>query len=125
MRPVRVVVAIRPRLMRELLLMTIAGHPEIEIVAEIQEETDIANAVDGQEPDFLIVTLGDSDQLPAHCHRLLRRHPDMKILAMAPDRNSSVFYWASFDIHSLPVEASEAGVLGTLLGNSKSIGEQA
>ena len=125
MRPVRVVVAIRPRLMRELLLMTIAGHPEIEIVAEIQEETDVANVVDGQEPDFLIVTLGDSDQLPPHCHALLRRHPDMKILAMAPDRNSSVFYWASFDIHSLPVEASEAGVLGTLLGNLKSIGGQA
>jgi DNA-binding NarL/FixJ family response regulator len=122
MRPVRVVVAIRPRLMRELLLMTIAGHSEIEIVAEIQDESEVAGVVDAAEPDFLIVTLGDSDQLPSHCHVLLRRHPDMKILAMAPDRNSSIFYWASFDIHSVPVEASEAGVLGTLLGDSKSIG---
>jgi DNA-binding NarL/FixJ family response regulator len=122
MRPVRVVVAIRPRLMRELLLMTIAGHSEIEIVAEIQDESEVAGVVDTAEPDFLIVTLGDSDQLPPHCHALLRRHPDMKILALAPDRNSSVFYWVSFDIHSVPVEASEAGVLETLLGNSESIG---
>jgi hypothetical protein len=38
----------------------------------------------------------------------------MKILALAPERNSSIFYWGSFDIHESSVEASEAGILSAL-----------
>ena len=40
--PIRVVVANRPRLMRELVLETIIDQPDIEIVAEIQNEDEIA-----------------------------------------------------------------------------------
>lgn len=125
MRPIRVVVANRPRLMRELLLSTITEQPDIEIVAEIQDEAEIPKVVDATGPDFLIVALGESDQLPATYDALLRRHPQMKILAVAPDRNSSVFYWASFDIHATSVEASEAGILGTLRCKTKLVGGQA
>lgn len=125
MRPIRVVVANRPRLMRELLLSTITEQPDIEIVAEIQDEAEIPKVVDATGPDFLIVALGESDQLPAAYDALLRRHPQMKILAVAPDRNSSVFYWASFDIHAKTVEASEAGILGTLRCKTKLVGGQA
>jgi DNA-binding NarL/FixJ family response regulator len=126
MRPIRVVVANRPRLMRELLLSTITEQPDIVIVAEIQDEEQIPTVVDGTRPDFLIVALGDSDQLPQDYGALLRRHPDMKILAVAPERNSSVFYWGSFDIHAKPVEASEAGILETLRCKSEfAVGGQA
>jgi hypothetical protein len=38
----------------------------------------------------------------------------MRILALAPERNLSVYYWASLDIHADRVEASEQGVLGAL-----------
>jgi DNA-binding NarL/FixJ family response regulator len=111
--------------MRELLLSTITEQPDIEIVAEIQDEAEIPKVVDATGPDFLIVALGESDQLPATYDALLRRHPQMKILAVAPDRNSSVFYWASFDIHATSVEASEAGILGTLRCKTKLVGGQA
>ena len=50
----------------------------------------------------------------ALCDTLLLRHPRMKILALAPERNVSIFFWASFDIHSSQVEASQAGILSTL-----------
>jgi hypothetical protein len=46
----------------------------------------------------------------------------MKILALAPERNSSIFYWASFDIHSSQVEASEAGLLSTLRRKNQYVG---
>ena len=125
MQPIRVAVANRPRLMRELLLSAIVEQPDIEIVAEIQDEEQIPAVVEEKRPDFLIVALGDSDQLPASYNSLLRRHPQMKILAVAPERNSSVFYWASFDIHAKPVEASEAGILSTLRRKMKFAGGQA
>jgi DNA-binding NarL/FixJ family response regulator len=112
--PIRVVVANRPRLMRELVLETIVEQPDIEIVAEIQNEGEIAQVVDETHPDFLIIALDDFGERPAICEVLLRRYPDLKILALAPERNISTFFWASFDIHCSPVEASEAGILSTL-----------
>ena len=112
--PIRVAVANQPRLMRELVLETITEHPDIEIVAEIENEAEIAQVVDGTHPDFLIIALDELGERPAICEILLRRYPQLKILALAPERNLSTFFWASFDIHSSPVEASEAGILSTL-----------
>jgi chemotaxis response regulator CheB len=111
---IRVVVANRPRLMRELVVETISEQPDIEIIAEIQDEDKIVDAVEEKHPDFLIIALNESDQRPPLCDILLRRYPEMKILALAPERNSSIFYWGSFDIHETSVEASEAGILSAL-----------
>jgi len=111
---IRVVVANRPRLMRELILASIIEQPDIEVVEEIKDEDGIADAVERVRPDFLIIALDESDQRPPICDILLRRYPEMKILALAPERNSSIFYWGSFDIHERSVEASEAGILSAL-----------
>jgi hypothetical protein len=117
--PIRVIVANRPRLMRELVLEAIAEQPDIEILAEIQNEPDISKIVDETRPDFLIIALDESNVRPVICDALLRRFPEMKILALAPERNSCMFFWASFDIYSSPVEASEAGILSTLRGKGQ------
>jgi len=108
--------------MRELVLETIIEQPDIEIVAEIQNEDEILDVVEGTHPDFLIIALDGSDQRPPLCDILLRRYPEMKILALAPERNSSIFFWASFDIHSNPVEASEAGLLSALRRKTQFVG---
>jgi chemotaxis response regulator CheB len=118
---IRVVVANRPRLMRELVVETISEQPDIEIIAEIQDEDKIVDAVEEKHPDFLIIALNESDQRPPLCDILLRRYPEMKILALAPERNSSIFYWGSFDIHESSVEASEAGILSALRRKGKQI----
>jgi DNA-binding NarL/FixJ family response regulator len=120
--PTRVVVANQPRLMRELVVETIFEQSDIEIVAEIQHEDEIVGIVEGTHPDILIITLDQPDQRPPLCDTLLRRYPQMKILALAPERNSSVFYWASFDIHSSEVEASQAGLLSTLRRKNEYLG---
>lgn len=112
--PIRVLVANRPRLMRELVLETINEQPDIEVVMEVKNEDEIADAVEGTQPDFLIIALDDPNERPSLCDDLLRRHPKMKILALAPEQNSCIFYWSSLNIHEISVEASEAGILGTL-----------
>jgi chemotaxis response regulator CheB len=119
---IRVVVANQPRLMRELVLETIIEQPDIEIVAEIQDENKIVSIVEGTRPDFLIIALDETNRRPALCDTLLRRYPEMKILALAPERNCSIFYWGSFNIHSSQVEASEAGLLSTLRRKSEYVG---
>lgn len=122
MKPTRVLIANRPRLMRELLMATISDQPDIEIVGEIQEESAIGNAVDQTKPDFLIVALDRHDRLPNFCQSILQGHPEIKIIAIAADRNSTVFYWASLRIESHQIEASEAGVLGALRGKVQPVG---
>lgn len=121
MKPVRVLVANRPRLMRELVVASISEQPDIEVIGEIEEEAGILGAVNEMRPDFLIVALDRHDALPAFCQPVLRDHPYVKIIAIAPDRNTTVFYWASLKVQSNPIEASETGVLNALRGITQSV----
>jgi DNA-binding NarL/FixJ family response regulator len=114
MKKVRVLVANRPRLMRDLIRETIGVQPDIEVTGEIGEESQILDAMEQTKPDFLIITLGDSDERPAICDSVLARHPEVRVLAIAPDRNSTIYYWVSPEIHSAPIETSEGGVLSAL-----------
>jgi len=121
-KPIRVLVAIRPRLMRELILNTFADQPDIEIVGEVADEADVPAAVDSALPDFLVLSQDSTGQRPSICDLVLRQHPELRIVAVAPDRNYSVHYWVSFDIHCHDVEASEEGILGVLRRKADSLG---
>lgn len=116
---VRVLVANQPRLMRELVLATLFDQPDIDVVGEVVNEAAILSKVEEHRPDFLIVSLDKSGARPKVCDTLLANFPGLKILALAPERNSGVFYWASLDIHSSDVEASEEGMLGALRGGAQ------
>lgn len=120
MSSIRVLVANRPRLIRELVMATISDQPDIEIVGEVEDESEVLDAVEKARPDFLIVALDKSNRLPSFCESILHEHPDLRVIAIAPDRNSSIFYWASFHVQANPIEASEAGILGTLRGKKQS-----
>ncbi len=114
MKRVRVLVAIRPRLMRELLMATIADQPDIEIVGEIGEEGELAAVVEQVRPDVLIVAMDEPEQRLGQCGFLLGRYPQMRILALAPEQNRALFYWAIIDIRTKPLESSEAGILSAV-----------
>jgi DNA-binding NarL/FixJ family response regulator len=121
---IRVLVANRPRLMRELILTTFADQPDIEIVGEVTDEADIPDSVDRTLPDFLVISQDKLGRRPSVCDVVLHQHPELKIIAVAPDQNYSVHYWVSFDIRSRDVEASEEGILEVLRSKSKAIGSQ-
>jgi AmiR/NasT family two-component response regulator len=113
-RPVRVLVANRPKLMRELIVSTLADEPGVEIVGEIADEAEIAERVSEVRPDLLVIALDDPSKRPQLCDTLLRDCPKLRIIAVASQENCSVFYWASFDIHSSEIEASEQGILNAV-----------
>jgi chemotaxis response regulator CheB len=118
MKSIRVLVANHPRLIRELVAATISDQPDIEVVGELQQENELENAVNHTHPDVLIVALDKFNQLPVVCESILRNHPGLRVIAIASDRNSSMFYRASLHIESNQIEASEAGVLGAIRGIS-------
>lgn len=100
--------------MRELVVATIVDQPDIEIVGETANEAEITEYVDRTRPDFLIIALEHPEVRPGLCGFLLGRYPQMKILAVAPEQNIGLFFWAIVDIRSRQVQSSQDAILNTL-----------
>jgi chemotaxis response regulator CheB len=112
--PIRVLVANHPRLMRETILTTFADQPDIEIVGEVTDESEIMECVRRTLPNFVVIALDQPGRRPSVCDELLREHPEVRVIAVAPANNYIVYYWASLDIHSSNIEASEDGMLNVV-----------
>jgi chemotaxis response regulator CheB len=111
---IRVLVANRPRLMRETILAMFADQPDIEIVGEVDDDSEIIECVKRTLPNFVVIALDQPGRRPRVCDDLLREHPDVRVIAVAPAENYIVYYWVSLDIHSSNIEASEDGMLSAL-----------
>jgi DNA-binding NarL/FixJ family response regulator len=122
-RQIRVLVANSPRLMREIIIETFAEQPDIAIVGEVAEDSEIVERVEETRPDFLFIALDDPKKRPALCDTILRLHPDVNIIAVSAQVNSTVRYWASFDIHSDVMEASEQAILEVMRAKGATTGE--
>lgn len=109
--PVRVLVANRPRLLREMVLTALAEQSGIDVVGEADDERDVPALVAKTQPDFLLIAMDEERRRPRLCDLLLRQFPTLRIIAVAPHSNLGIFYWASFEIHSATLEASEEGLL--------------
>jgi DNA-binding NarL/FixJ family response regulator len=119
MKLIRVLVANQPRLMRELVLATMSDQPDIEVVGQVDQDAAVLAAVESTAPDFLIVALDSSDQLPKPFVEMLVTHPRLKILGIAPNRDATICYWLSMEIRSNRVESSEEGMLGAVRGGAQ------
>ncbi len=109
---IRVLVANHPRLMREIVLTTFADQPDIEIVGEVADESDISASVNKTLPNVVVIALDQPGIRPRICDELLREHPEVRIIAVSSEENHIVYYWASLEIFSNNIEASEEGILG-------------
>ena len=114
MQKIRVLVANRPRLMRELVLATVADQPDIEVIGEAENDRDITELVERTRPECLIIALEDPEERPGLCGFLLGRYPTMRILAVGSGQENSIFFWAFVDIRSQQVQTSEEGILGAV-----------
>jgi len=56
-KPNGILVANRPRLMRETTLSTFADQPNIEIVGEVEQESEIFESVRQTMPNFVVIAL--------------------------------------------------------------------
>ena len=113
-RLIRVLVADRLRLMREVIVATFADQPDIEVVGEVQEENEILTRVQETRPDFVFIGVDNPDRRPPVCEALLRLHPNVNVMAVGARSNHIVCYWASYNIHSSPLESSEQAILAAV-----------
>jgi chemotaxis response regulator CheB len=110
----RVLMANRPKLMREVILAALADQPGVEIVGEVSDESEILPQVQATLPDLLVIALDENELRPPICDRLLREHPGLRIIAVASRNNRTLYFWASFDIHCADIETSLAGIMSVV-----------
>lgn len=110
----RVLMANRPKLMREVILAALADQPGVEIVGEVSDESEILLQVQATLPDLLVIALDENELRPPICDRLLREHPELRIIAVAPRKDRTLYFWASFDIHCADIETSLAGIMSVV-----------
>jgi AmiR/NasT family two-component response regulator len=121
---IRVLVANRPRLLRELVLSTLSEQEGISIVGEVENELDVPSLVAQMRPDFLLIALDESKRRPPLCDQLLKKFPALRIIAVAPNTNIGIFYWASMEIHSTTMETSEEALLEVMRGKTTRAGRE-
>ncbi|MBZ5682399.1 MAG: hypothetical protein LAO24_20090 [Acidobacteriia bacterium] len=95
-------------------MTTIADQPDIEIVGEVEDGGDLIEVVEQVRPDVLILAMDEPEKRLGQCGFLLGRYPQMRIVALAPEQNRAIFYWAIIDIRTKPMESSEAGILNAV-----------
>jgi AmiR/NasT family two-component response regulator len=100
--------------MRELVMATISDQPDIEVVGEVPDGGDLTEMVEQVQPDVLILAMDEPEKRLGQCGFLLGRYPQMRILALAPEQNVGIFFWAIVDIRTKPLESSEAGILNAV-----------
>jgi DNA-binding NarL/FixJ family response regulator len=115
-RAIRILVANQPRLMRELIVDTLTDQPDMEIVGQVANDAEIPGEVAKNLPDLVVISMDESGKRPAICDSILQKHPEVRIIAVAFQKNRSVFYWATFRIHSSEIESSEEGILNAARG---------
>ncbi len=95
-------------------MATIADQSDIELVGEVRNESELTEIVEQVQPDVLIIAMDEPEKRLGQCGFLLGRHPEMRILALAPEQNRGIFYWAVVDIRTKVLESSEAGILSAV-----------
>jgi DNA-binding NarL/FixJ family response regulator len=116
---IRVAMANQPRLMRELIAMSLAGEEDVQVVADITDEGEISRVIEETTPDFLIVSLDSRRFGPSAREDMLQRHPEMKIMALAGDGNSFTLFSASDGIRSMTYKGPEAEILNVIRSSSR------
>lgn len=96
------------------MLATITDQPDITIVGEVSNASELAAAIEESQRDALILELDEIEKGIAQCGFLLGRYPQMRILALAPEENRRTIYWATVDLRTKPREKSESGILSAL-----------
>ena len=94
-----------------MVMSALAEQEGIDVVGEADDERDVPEMVARTKPDFLLIGMEEGRRRPRICDVLLKQYPSLCIIAVAQSSNVGIFYWASFEIHSATLEASEEGLL--------------
>jgi chemotaxis response regulator CheB len=93
--PIRIILAMETRLLREMLRRAISKSPHMEVVREVSGGTDLPSMVKETKADWVLILLRSDGKLPLAAKRLLEEQPSVSIIALAPDGGEVRLAWAN------------------------------
>ena len=81
----RIILANKPRLLREMLERVLAKVDDLEIAGQAMNLAELLWLVEQMEPEWVIVSLTDHGNIPGTVKSLLNRYPAVYILGIALD----------------------------------------
>jgi DNA-binding NarL/FixJ family response regulator len=94
MRKIKVLLAIQPRMLLEVVRHTIERQPDMEVVRELIHPIGLLFALRATEADMVIATRGDSDREPGLGNALLAIYPRLKIMILSATGDTAFLYKA-------------------------------
>ena len=91
--PSRVILAVKTRLLREMLSHAINRSPYVHIVGEAQDGMDLLSMVQRKEAEWVIMSLQPGSKLPKDAGMLLAAQPSVSILGITPDGSRVRMGW--------------------------------
>ncbi|KRT70245.1 MAG: chemotaxis-specific methylesterase, two-component system, chemotaxis family, response regulator CheB [candidate division NC10 bacterium CSP1-5] len=84
MKKIKILLANRPRMLREVVREIIEAQPDMEVVGEVPDPVELLVAVKDTVADAVILDLEDSEE-PGLASHLLAGYPNLTIVGLAPN----------------------------------------
>jgi DNA-binding NarL/FixJ family response regulator len=78
-----ILLANRPRMLRELMHQLLRRIPQTRFVFEFTDEDELSELLDAVHAQWLVISLEVDGSLPAGIEEIMLRHPDLEVLAMS------------------------------------------
>jgi DNA-binding NarL/FixJ family response regulator len=91
-RPVRVLLANKPRALRTRLARLLRLQSDIEVVGTVLDPIGLLSAVEETQAAVVVVTLPASGEIPGICSHLFYEYPQLLILALSATQSRAYVY---------------------------------
>ena len=110
---IKVLLANRPRMHREMVAELVREQLDMEMKGEVLDPVELLLAVAETRADVVVLDLPQPDKEPGICSHLLAEYPDLLILALASDLDSGFLYQRALGKTQLP-QVSQKEILAAI-----------
>ncbi len=113
MRKIIVLLAIRPRMLSEVIRNMVERQPDMEVARELIDPIGLLFAIRATKAEVVIITPADLDREPRIGNSLLAAYPQLKIIALSAAGNTAFLYGAGSPKQRID-DVGEEAILDTI-----------
>ena len=111
---IKVLLAIRPRMLAEVVRHFVARQPDMAVISgDVMDLTELLWAIKTTGAEVVIITPADSDGEPGIGSYLLAMYPQLKIMVLSLEGDTAVLYQSSSPQKQM-ADVGEAAILGAI-----------
>jgi DNA-binding NarL/FixJ family response regulator len=110
---IKVLLAIRPRMIAEVVRHLVEQQPDMTVIGDVIDLTELVSAIRTTGAEVVILTPADSDGEPGIGSYLLAMYPQLKIMTLSAKGDTAVLYALGSPQKQLD-DVGEAAILGAI-----------